>query len=460
MRGIHVTNELHAAVASSDPLGWPGYRDTLERAGMRTGRRESVHVADVIADGNAAVLVEFDFRFLGGSLGEATGDKVVRAFEQARRRRVPVISVVASGGARMQEGMRSLLQLQRIAAAAVRARADGLPHIAVLRHPTTGGVWVALASTADVVLALPGAQVSFAGSRVRDEDPGGVSAPFTAEGKLAAGFVDALESELTLAPTLSRAVALLSPRSRGTCAAPPDVPRALGELRATADGWDSVQRAREPWRPHAGAYLDDYFDSRLELSGDRAGGTDPGMLIGVGRRGDCSIAYAAQAGTATTPAGFRAAARLVRLAGALELPLLTLIDTPGAANDAAAERGGVGTAIGDLLAAVAACRVPMTSLVIGEGGSGGALALAAHQQLWITPDAYFSVTSPEGATAILKRDASDVPRVARELHISPADLLELGVVAGIAGEEPVLLGAPRSRYAEDVEPSPKASASQ
>ena len=198
MRGISVTNELDAELASSDPLGWPGYRDTLGRARMRSERQESVHVAEVLIDGNAALLVEFDFRFLGGSLGEATGDKVVRAFEHARERQLPVISVVASGGARMQEGMRSLLQLQRIAAAAVRARADGIPHIAVLRHPTTGGVWVALASNADVVLALPGAQVSFAGSRVRDQDPGDTGLPFTAEGKLAAGFVDALESELTL----------------------------------------------------------------------------------------------------------------------------------------------------------------------------------------------------------------------------------------------------------------------
>ena len=446
MKGIRVTTELDAELASSDPLGWPGYSDTLGRARTRSGRQESVHAAEVLVDANAAVLVEFDFRFLGGSLGEATGDKVVRAFEHARRLQVPVISVVASGGARMQEGMRSLLQLQRIAAAAVRARADGIPHIAVLRHPTTGGVWVALASTADVVLGLPGAQVSFAGSRVREQDAGDAGRPFAAEGKLAAGFVDALESELTLESTLGRAVALLSPRSRWAASAP-DVPHALGELRPSTNGWDSVQRARDARRPQARAYLDDYFESRLELSGDRAGGTDPGMLIGVGRRHGRSIAYAAQAGTATTPAGFRAAARLVRLADALALPILTLIDTPGAANDAAAEHAGVGTAIGELLGAVAACRVPVTSLVIGEGGSGGALALASHEQLWITPDAYFSVTAPEGATAILKRDPSDVPRVACDLRISPAELLELGVVAGIAGAEPVPLAAPESRAA-------------
>jgi acetyl-CoA carboxylase carboxyl transferase subunit beta len=421
--------ELDAELTSRDPLAFPGYPASLARAKLRSGRPEAVRVTNADVAGQPAVLIEFDFGFLGGSLGEATGEKIVRAFGHARRRRVPVVSLIASGGARMQEGMRSLLQLQRIAAAAAQARAAGIPHIAVLRQPTTGGVWVTLASTADVVLAEPGAQVSFAGSRVRDDEAG---AAFTAEGKLAAGFADAPMSDETLVLALT----LLSPRSRGIPRAA-DVPRALGDLRPSHDGWDSVNRARNPRRPRAKAYLDDYFDYRLELSGDRAGGVDPGMLIGVGRRDDRSIAYAAQAGTATTPAGFRAATRLVRLADALGLPVLTLIDTPGAAHDAAAEDAGAGTAIGELFAATAAARVPVTSLVIGEGGSGGALALASHDRLWIAPDAYFSVIAPEAATAILKRAPADVPAVASDLRISPRDLLELGVVAGIAGDATV-----------------------
>jgi acetyl-CoA carboxylase carboxyl transferase subunit beta len=421
--------ELDAKLTSSDPLAFPGYRASLARAKLRTGRDEAVRVTEAPVAGRLAVLIEFDFGFLGGSLGEATGEKIVRAFHRARGQRLPVVSVIASGGARMQEGMRSLLQLQRIAAAAVQARADGIPHIAVLRQPTTGGVWVALAATADVVLAEPGAQVAFAGSRVRDGEAG---VAFTAEGKLAAGFADAPLSD----EALGRALTLLSPRSRGIPKAA-EVPRALGGLRPSHSGWDSVNRARDPHRPRAPAYLDDYFDWRLELSGDRAGGVDPGMLIGIGRRGDRSIAYAAQAGTATTPAGFRSATRLVRLAAALGLPVLTLIDTPGAAHDAAAEQAGVGTAIGELFAAIAAVRVPVTSLVIGEGGSGGALALASPGRLWIAPDAYFSVIAPEAATAILKRAPSDVPAVASALRVSPRELLELHVVTGIAGDEPV-----------------------
>jgi acyl-CoA carboxylase subunit beta len=240
-----------------------------------------------------------------------------------------------------------------------------------------------------------------------------------------------------LPATLALAVELLGGGQPGGDPAPAEVPAALGAGEPPPDGWTAVQRARAPERPRAAAYLDHHFDARLPISGDRAGGSDPGMLCGIGRRGGRAIAYAAQTGTANPPAGYRTAARLVRLADRLGLPLLTLADTPGAANDAAAERAGVGAAINDLFAAVAGVRVPVTTLVVGEGGSGGALALASPARLWIAPDAYFAVIVPEAATSILKRDPSEAPQTAERLRLRPQDLLELGIVHGIAGTDPV-----------------------
>ncbi|MDV9178380.1 carboxyl transferase domain-containing protein, partial [Streptomyces sp. W16] len=193
-------------------------------------------------------------------------------------------------------------------------------------------------------------------------------------------------------------------------------------------GWEAVRRARSPQRPRAERYLDSYFTHRLAISGDRCGGTDAGMLCGFGERAGRTIAYAAQAGTATRPAGYRTAARLIRLADRLGVPVLTLVDTPGAANDAEAERQGAGAAIADLFGAVASARVPVTTLLIGEGGSGGALALAAPGNTWATPDSYFSVIAPELATAILKRPPSETERTADQLRVRPEDLAELGVI--------------------------------
>jgi acetyl-CoA carboxylase carboxyl transferase subunit beta len=192
-----------------------------------------------------------------------------------------------------------------------------------------------------------------------------------------------------------------------------------------------VRQARRPGRPRAAAYLDAYFTLREPISGDRCGGTDPGMLCGLGLHDGRTVAYAAQCGTATRPAGYRTAARLVRLADRLGLPVLTLVDTPGASNDADAERAGAGPAIADLFAAIATARVPVTTLLIGEGGSGGALALASPGSTWATPDSYFSVIAPELAVAILKRDPEQVPATAEALRLRPQDLVDLGIARGV-----------------------------
>ncbi len=476
------------------PLAWQGYDASRARAAERTGEQESVICGTARVEGTRAVLIAFEFGFLGGSLGERTGDRLEAAYTYARAHRLPVVPLVATGGSRMQEGMLALTQLQRVARQSALTREAGLPQIAVLRDPTTGGGWATLGAGADVILALPGAQVGFAGSRVRppDADP----AAYTAEAQVAAGAADAVVRPEDLRRTLGRWLRLLSrpsdsaaamtaddhtpeaaPAPRHTApgstdSTPPDptgeahptprtepagpaatgstnttprdptdtahtthrtepapVPAPLGATDLPATGWDAVRRARSVGRPRAVAYLDAYFTHRAAISGDRCGGTDPGMLCGFGERGGRTIAYAAQTGTATRPAGYRTATRLIRLADRFGIPVLTLVDTPGAANDAEAERQGAGAAIADLFTTVASARTPITTLLIGEGGSGGALALAAPGATYATPDSYFSVIAPELAAAILKRPQEEVEATADQLRIRPQDLVKLGVIA-------------------------------
>ncbi|RPF33252.1 carboxyl transferase domain-containing protein [Streptomyces sp. TLI_185] len=452
------------------PLAWQGYDASRARAVERTGETESVVCGTARVAGTQAVLIAFEFGFLGGSLGERTGDRLEAAHDYARAHRLPVVPLVATGGSRMQEGMLALTQLQRVARQSALTREAGLPQIAVLRDPTTGGGWATLGAGADVILALPGAQVGFAGSRVRppDADP----SAYTAEAQVAAGAVDAVVRAEELRETLGLWLRLLSgptdrnapqrgaglyryaapprgatshhgaadatrPREALPDAAPqpePPLPLAGAAQPLPATGWDAVQQARSPQRPRAEAYLSAYFTHRVAIRGDRCGGVDTeGMLCGFGEHAGRTVAYAAQTGTATRPAGYRTAARLVRLADRLGIPVLTLVDTPGAANDAEAERQGAGAAIAELFGAVAAARVPVTTLVIGEGGSGGALALAAAGNTWATPDSYFSVIAPELAAAILKRPPEEVEATADQLRIRPQDLVELGVIRGIVG---------------------------
>ncbi|MEW2062280.1 carboxyl transferase domain-containing protein [Streptomyces sp. NPDC007002] len=479
------------------PLGWAGYDAARERASARTGEEESVLYGTGVVGDRACVLLSFEFGFLGGSLGCRTGDRLAAAYALALTRRLPLVALVATGGSRMQEGMVALTQLQRVAAASTRLRAAGLPQIAVVRDPTTGGGWATVGAGADVVLALPGAQVGFAGSRVRppDADP----YAYSAEGQFAAGQVDAVVPAGELARTVTHWLRALGPHDDlpaapvpralpgtgpgakagagagvepaagtdpgvgtvpgvgtdpGTGTAPgtgteaaagtrPGAYAAPGARTApTADGnraarlpetgREAVERARDPRRPRAEAYLADYFAVRLPLHGDRSGATDPGLLCGLGLRADGQpVAYVAQCGTPTRPAGYRAAARTIRLADRLGLPVLTLVDTPGAANDAEAERAGAGAAIADTFAAIAAARVPVTTLVIGEGGSGGALALAAPDHTHVTVDSYFSVIAPELAAAILKRPTEETGATADQLRLRPQDLVELGIARSI-----------------------------
>jgi acetyl-CoA carboxylase alpha subunit len=418
---------------SEDPLGWPGYPAAVTRARERTGDEQSVTGGRAVIDGGPCILVAFNFAFMGGSMGEAEGRRITEAIAVAASERLPLVSVLSSGGARMQEGMRSLIQMQRVAGALVALGAARVPHVCVVRHPTTGGVWASLGAAADIILGVAGAAVAFAGSRVRGDDRGN-DAVFTAEGKWELGFIDGVHGPERLREQLALALELLSPGTRGIPQLPPLPPLPASRGQTTGlSGWEQVQRARDPARPTADDYLEAYFTRVLEIRGDRVGGVDPSIRCGFGRRDGRTIAFVSQSGVVTRAAGYRTAQRLVELATKLDVPVLTLIDSPGADGTAAGEAAGVGSAIAALLQTIAAATVPIVSVTVGEGGSGGTLALAAPDRLWITADGYFSVITPESAAAILKRSPEEVPTIADQLRLAPDDLRELGVVRGVLG---------------------------
>jgi acetyl-CoA carboxylase carboxyl transferase subunit beta len=428
-----------AKVEAGNPSDWPGYPAQLRRARASTGAQHAVTTGLATAGGEPCVLAGFEFGFLGGSMGVAEGARISQAFAVAAAERLPVVSVAASGGSRMQEGTSALTQMQAVAAAIARARQAGIPHIAVAGDPTTGGVWASLSAGADVLISVPGARVSFSGSRSR---PAGVdqdAADYLADGKWASGFADLLCPVAGLRSEVAGAIRLLSPRSRGGIpdrAPVPAWPASPGDGSSAGPGagaWAHVRAARGQGRARADRWLAGYFQRTFEIRGDRCGGVDDGLRCGFGSHDGVTIAFVAQAGQRTTAAGFRTASRLLTLASRLRLPVLTLIDTPGAASAPADEAAGLGPALAELFAAIASSRVPITSVVIGEGVSGGALALAARGDLWIAQDGYLAVTAPEAAASILKLSPDQVPEMARRLRLTPAELLSRGIVQGIIG---------------------------
>ena len=420
--------EWDADLVGGDPLGFPGYSPPHPES-VLTGRTE--HYA----------LIEGRFNVHGGSMGAVHGERVVRAYRRAIDERLPVVVVTSTGGARMQEGMVSLIQMARTAGAARAHAAAGLLSVAVFSHPTTGGVYASYGSLADIRAAVAEATVSFAGPRVSGHT-------HLAEDAYRSGLVDAVVSA-DAAPAWVESVL-------GLRAAPlppansPGSPPYTGASPASSP-WEEVELARAADRPTGIDWAAALCSSWTELHS-----TDPvtraGLATFEGRR-VVVIAHDRHAGEGRPmPAGFRLAQRAAQLAGRLGLPLLTFVDTPGADPGPESERDGLAREIARTFAALDRVSTITVSVCVGEGGSGGALAIANTDQLLIQRHAIFSVIAPEGAAAILHRDANRAADLAPQLKLTSEDLLRLGIVDGVVEEDEFAMRDGIARAMTDASP--------
>lgn len=423
-------------VGPDDPLGFPGYPERLERARGGDPDAESLETGTAEVDGVEVVVARGRFEFLGGSMGASHGDRFAHAATTAFERRLPLVVETSTGGARMQEGMRSLTQMSRAAEAVRRLRRAGVPLLAHMTHPTTGGVYASYASLADVSVATAGATVGFAGPRVVEAVTGRPvdDDSHTAEAALTAGLVDHVGADAEVAAILHRAARLLHPAHRH---GPLPSTEHVEEPTVEHEAWDAVQRARRFDRPSARDLLADLFDERLELHGDRAGVDDPAVVTALARLGGRTVVVvgfdrrgARDGGRPGQPvaAGYRQLTRALRLAARHDLPVVSLVDTPGADPSPRSDRAGLAAAIAETFVCILEVTAPTVAVVTGEGGSGGALAIAATDRLLIQDDAVFEVIAPEGAAAILHRDRRRAEEVAGQLMPTAPDLRRLGVV--------------------------------
>ncbi|MGH3866682.1 MAG: acetyl-CoA carboxylase, carboxyltransferase subunit beta [Pseudonocardiaceae bacterium] len=453
---------LDVPVRSIDVLGFTDtmpYPARLAAARTATGLAESVVLASGTIEGNSVVAAVMDFRFLGGSLGAAAGELITRAAELALQERVPLLIVAASGGARMQEGAISLMQMAKTSQALGQLDEAGILTISLVTDPTYGGVAASFATLGDVIVAEPGARLGFAGPRVikqtiRQTLPPGFQ---TAEFLLERGLIDMIRPRSALRATLARLLSLGRGRPpagvRRVTAQPiasetsetDVVVRDYTQLPET-DAWQNVRKARDLGRPTTVDYLSWVFDDFEELHGDRlgtdcaaiVGGTarldgTPVMVIGH-QKGRTLAELTARNYGMPIPGGYRKAARLMRTAAKLSLPVITLVDTPGGYPGIEAEERGQAVAIAESIRLMAGLPVPVISLMTGEGGSGGALALAVADEVLICSHAVYSVISPEGCAAILWNDPRMAPTAAAALRIDARALLRLGIVDGVVLE--------------------------
>ncbi|GAA4827567.1 acetyl-CoA carboxylase, carboxyltransferase subunit beta [Saccharopolyspora rosea] len=452
---------LDSAPLPDDPLGFVDtrpYPERLAEARDRTGLDEAVLCARIRVLGTPAIAAVMDFGFMGGSLGSAVGERITAAAETALAERVPLLLVTASGGARMQEGALSLMQMARTSIALEQLNAAGILTASLITDPTYGGVAASFAAATDVVVAEPGARMGFAGRRVIEQTirqqlpPGFQTAEFLAE----RGFVDLVVPRSGLRRALGKLLAVgaaAADESRRPPLRSGDPGVGDPDLLPEPAPWDQVRGARDLDRPTALDYFAQIFEDFQELRGDRLSGDCPSVVAGTAwLDGRPVIAIGQQKGHdpaelrdrnfgMPAPAGYRKAARLMRLADKLGLPVVALVDTPGAYPGAAAEEQGQAFAIAENLRLMAALRVPVVTAVIGEGGSGGALALAVADRVLMFSGATYSVISPEGCAAILWNAPEAAAEAAAALGLTARDLLRHGIVEAVIPEPPGGTGA-------------------
>ena len=456
---------LDQPVAVGDPLGFidtEPYPDRLAAARRATGLDEAVVCVRGRIGGHPVIVAVMDFRFLGGSLGAAVGELITQAAEVALSERTPLLIVTASGGARMQEGAIALMQMAKTSQALQELDEAGVLTISLITDPTFGGVAASFASTCDVIIAEPGARFGFAGRRVieqtiRETLPKEFQ---TAEFLLAHGMVDLVRPRATLRSALTlllscagRRPALADPIENRSTAISSGTPELAAGVLITdpadlpvRDPWEVVRAARDIARPTTTDYLAQVLDEFIELHGDRLAGDCPAMVGGLGRLGGTGVVVLGQQKGHTVvelternfgmpvPSGYRKAARLMRLAAKLGLPLITLVDTPGAFPGAEAETQGQAVAIAENLKLMSGLRTPIVSVVTGEGGSGGALALSVADKVLALSSTIYSVISPEGCASILWRNPAEAPRAAAALRLDARQLLGSGILDGVIAE--------------------------
>lgn len=416
----------------------PEYAAELAAAEARSGVDESVVTGEGLMHGRRVAVVACEFGFLAGSIGRDAANRLVAGIRRATAEGIPLLAAPVSGGTRMQEGTPAFVHMIRISEAIATHKHAGLPYLVYLRNPTTGGVMASWGSLGHVTVAEPGALVGFLGPRVFEAlygrpFPDGVQ---TAENLYAHGIVDAVVPPEEIAGILDRALSILLARP----AAPADdLPH---ENVPDVDAWEAITRSRRPDRPGVRRLLKYAAADVVPLNGTGQGESDPGLLIALARFGDAPCVFLGQDRRGQTtdsplgPGALREARRGMRLAVELGLPLMTVIDTPGAALSPEAEEGGLAGEIARSLADLVTLDAPVLCLMLGEGNGGGALALLPADRVIAAQHAWLSPLPPEGASAIVHRDTDHAAEMARAQHVRALDLRASGVVDRIVPELP------------------------
>ncbi len=441
--------EWEFQIETKNVLDSSGYDEKLEMMREKTDLYEAVISGSADIDDRKVAIVVMDSRFMMASMGYYVGEQITRTIEKATEERLPVVIFTASGGARMQEGIVSLMQMAKTSAALKRHHDKGLLYITVLTHPTTGGVTASFASLGDIILSEPGALIGFAGQRViestiKQKLPEGFQ---SAEFQLRNGFVDSIVERKELRDEIGKILGLHVRAKPNKIYSKIHRDKAVNKkIKQKNTPWEIVNLARDKNKPVATEYISKIFDDFIEFHGDRYFGDDSAIVGGIAKFKGKPVTVIGQAkgiDTATnvyrnfgmpSPHGYRKSLRLMKQAEKFGRPIICFVDTPGAYCGITAEEGGQGEAIARNLFEMSGLTVPILTIIIGEAGSGGALAMAVSNEVWMMENSMYAILSPEGYASILWKDGSRASEAAEEMRLTPKDLMELGIIDDVIKE--------------------------
>lgn len=449
-----------------NPLKFPGYEKKVNAAQEKTKLNEAIVTGKVKIHGQQAVIGVCDARFIMSSMGHNVGEKICNAVERATKEKLPVIIFACSGGARMQEGMISLMQMAKTSAALQKHHEAGQLFVSVLTDPTTGGVTASFAMLGDIILAEPNALIGFAGPRVIEQTigqklPEGFQ---RSEFLLEHGFIDKIVKREELKETLADILRLHKEHKNEKQEEHFEYrkDKMSGKSRHSKTAWDSVLLSRKSDRPVATDYINAIFSDFIEFHGDRYFGDDGAIVGGIASFHGLPVTVIGQQKGKNTkdnikcnfgmpsPEGYRKALRLMKQAETFNRPIICFVDTPGAFCGLEAEERGQGEAIAKNLFEMAALKVPVLTIIIGEGGSGGALAMAVANEVWMMENAIYSILSPEGFASILWKDSKKAGEAAKVMKITSEDLLKLQIIEKIISEDTPVCAETLPTAAKDI----------
>lgn len=432
------------------------YDGILEKAKEKTGLKEAVIVGKAKVLGVDVALGVCDSNFIMASMGHVVGEKIASLVEKATAAKLPVFIFCCSGGARMQEGMISLMQMEKTSAALKRHADARMFYCSILTDPTTGGVTASFASLGDVIMAEPNATIGFAGKRVikqtiGEELPIGFQ---TSEFLQEHGMVDGIVQRkrirqmmqfLTITNRYKTGYANFTTEAKGKFL-PFMVHHIQGAFIPAKPVWEKVRENRGVVRLSSADYIKGIFDVFVEFKGDRLYREDGAIVGGIAMldgqpvtvisdyRGKSVQENIARNFGMPMPEGYRKALRLMKQAEKFNRPIVSFVNTQGAYPGVGAEERGQGWAIAQNLFELSSLKVPVLVIIIGEGGSGGALATAVGDEVWMLENATYSILSPEGYASILWKDSSRAKEAAEKMRMTSQDLCDMGVIDKIIPE--------------------------